>query len=72
MVGNVWQWCSDAYDNYPVGDVTDPQAMTPGARPAVRGGCFLDGPATFRAALRHWNDQGSRYVQLGFRVVAAD
>ena len=37
MAGNVWEWVSDGYADYPPGDVTDPKGAPPTAQPRERG-----------------------------------
>lgn len=72
MVGNVSEWCQDAYsDDYP-GDGTDERAIEgDGNAPRViRGGSWLDAPDFNRSAKRlGFYPQGRRDF-IGFRVAA--
>jgi len=40
MHGNVWEWCSDWFGDYPGGRVTDPVGPSSGSRRVLRGGSF--------------------------------
>jgi formylglycine-generating enzyme required for sulfatase activity/mono/diheme cytochrome c family protein len=46
MHGNAWQWCYDAYGDYPVGPVTNPTGLEqkPNAPRVLRGGSWTDYP----------------------------
>ena len=39
MLGNVWEWTTDWYGEYPSGSVTDPEGSRSGSARVVRGGC---------------------------------
>ena len=71
MVGNVWQWCADYYnDDYrPAGkDPVDTQKII--AR-CVRGGShYYINPDYFRCAHRDWFIPDTRFSNLGFRLSA--
>ncbi len=45
MHGNVWEWCSDRYGNYPDGSVTDPVGYPVDSQPlrVIRGGVLVQG-----------------------------
>jgi len=67
--GNVWEWCSDFYGNYPSGTVTNPIGRSQGASvPAYRGGSWNNNPNYCRSAIRLGSTPGGRDCTLGFRV----
>jgi formylglycine-generating enzyme required for sulfatase activity len=52
MQGNVWEWCSDRYGDYPKGAVSDPVGPREGSYRVVRGGGWRNKAAHCRSALR--------------------
>ena len=66
MYGNVWEWCSDRYGDYPSSAVTDPIGADEGSRRVIRGGGWGDIP--WESARRRNNDPSDRFVSFGFRV----
>lgn len=68
MHGNVWEWCQDAYGEYPDSAVTDPLNKV-GSLRASRGGSFSRSSAYCRSANRDRNSSDFRNGYLGFRVV---
>ena len=67
MHGNVIEWCSDLYGEYPSGSVTDPSGPATGSDRVIRGGGWYFGAVDCRSALRIINDPSNR-INLGFRV----
>jgi len=68
VVGNVQQWCSDSYEDYPTGEVTDPQVPAEGWDRIVRGGSWYHGAPTCRLGCRFVRGPDLRNCYMGFRV----
>jgi len=71
MLGNVWQWTADCYNNGYSGAPSDGAAWTTGiCSPRVlRSGSWGDGPWGVRAGYRFWGDiLGVRSNSTGFRL----
>jgi len=69
MHGNVWEWCSDWYGDYPQHAVSDPAGPDSGKLRVRRGGSWFKGSWLCRSANRNFSHFASRYRTLGFRVV---
>ncbi|MCY2930077.1 MAG: formylglycine-generating enzyme family protein [Planctomycetota bacterium] len=70
MHGNVWEWCSDWYEeSYANAGTRDPQGVASGTRRVLRGGCWGFYPQYCRSACRSWGTPPSRAAFCGFRVV---
>ena len=68
MIGNVAEWCSGWYGDYPTGSVTDPTgAATSGSGRVYRGGHRFCVARFARSAFRFSGDPGYRSSLLGFR-----
>lgn len=73
MHGNVWQWCSDVFANYPTDTVTDPKGPPPDPKAShvLRGGSWGINPFLLRSAARLNGAPGSHGgYNDGFRVVS--
>ena len=69
MHGNVWEWCSDWYGEYPNGAVSDPVGPLKGSDRVNRGGSFGNIATLCRSASRSGFDPSSYYRDcIGFRV----
>jgi formylglycine-generating enzyme required for sulfatase activity len=68
MHGNVWEWCSDWFDDYPEGAVTDPVGHEEGSSRVFRGGGWSYVAAYCRSAYRNGYFPSTRDDSLGFRV----
>jgi formylglycine-generating enzyme required for sulfatase activity len=68
MHGNVWQWCSDVFDKYPLGRVTDPTGPDTASSRMMRGGSWNEIGWSCRAAKRAKYEPSMRYSSVGFRL----
>ncbi|MCW8931607.1 MAG: SUMF1/EgtB/PvdO family nonheme iron enzyme [Gammaproteobacteria bacterium] len=68
MHGNVWEWVSDIYDDYPERSVTDPNVQSGGSRRVNRGGSWDDDAGYCRSAFRGRLKPNSSDNDLGFRL----
>lgn len=69
MLGNVWQWTADGYQEpyNSSGLETDPKGLSGQIVHVLRGGSWLEGSAHARASARNQGGPGQRYSFMGFR-----
>ena len=73
MAGNVFQWCNDAYSEYPQSPnapeiLVDPGDVPANAKRALRGGSYLFRPIDCRAAARRSLSPNAWSYELGMRL----
>jgi formylglycine-generating enzyme required for sulfatase activity len=80
MHGNVWEWCLDDWHRNYEGAPTDGSAWFSSdenlidrtGQAVIRGGSWIDDPASCRSAYRDFNFRDNRsYGLIGFRIVCA-
>ena len=71
MHGNVREWCSDWFDNYPDGEVTDPIGPSSRVFRVCRGGGWGDLANFYRSATRSFSSPTTQDSGLGFRLACS-
>jgi formylglycine-generating enzyme required for sulfatase activity len=69
MSGNVWEWCSDWYENYKTSSQTDPKGPDYGTICVLRGGSWASDAQECRTTFRSSHKPNSKYGNGGFRLV---
>jgi formylglycine-generating enzyme required for sulfatase activity len=71
MLGNVWEWVQDWYDQnfYQHSPDTDPQGPSTGQHRVLRGNSWDSGSGGVRVSVRGWDEPDDRNYGSGFRCV---
>jgi len=70
MHGNVWEWCANFYEKYPINNVTDPAEPAAGSGLVGRGGGWDDFAVDLRSAYRSFGRPADfKASPLGLRPV---
>src|SRR5262249_24407866 len=72
IVGNVWEWVSDFYEEYSKADSVDPTGPAKGDKHVIRGGGWNGAHSSWvRRTFRYWDAPAKRSHGIGFRCAAS-
>jgi formylglycine-generating enzyme required for sulfatase activity len=71
MSGNVWEWCSDWYGDYPASAQNNPVGASSGSSRVLRGGGWRGSAAYCHVAFRYSYSPGFSNGNLGFRLACS-
>jgi formylglycine-generating enzyme required for sulfatase activity len=71
MHGNVWEWCSDWFEDYASTTVSDPTGPATGSARVSRGGCWANDAWNWRSAYRGYDSPDARNAGSGFRLASS-
>ncbi|MDR1049786.1 MAG: formylglycine-generating enzyme family protein [Deltaproteobacteria bacterium] len=68
MLGNVWEWVSDWYEDYSESTATNPVGPPAGASKVIRGGAWGSAASLCRPTTRNVKNPDERSPLIGFRL----